>query len=185
MFFALSSSTICTLAFSYLMNIKPRTTDLFNGSISGAIIFGSVAGYATNIAVPITVGIFSAFISAFYKSKIMPSLNKHHAHDMLGLFGSFLIVAIIGAIAVAPIILKSFLNYTIVTSPMNSVSIVQANLPEWALIYVGISAGIGLITGMIISTIIRCCSGSEKRFGDNNLFIQNLNVEEKDLDYTS
>jgi hypothetical protein len=42
--------------------------------------------------------------------------------------------------------------------------------------YAGISAGIGLITGMVISTIMRCCSGSEKRFGDNLLFVQDFNV---------
>ena len=176
MFFALSSSTVSTLAFSFLMNKKPRATDMFNGSISGAIIFGSIAGYATNIAVPIATGIFSAFLSVFYKSKLMNRLNKSHAYDMLGLFGPFMIVAIFGVIVLAPIVLKSFVNFSIVTNPMNGAAVTSSNETGWLLSYAGISAGIGLITGMVISTIMRCCSGSEKRFGDNLLFIQDFNV---------
>lgn len=183
MFFVLSSSTVCSLAFSFLFNKKPRAADIFTGSISGAVLMGSVAAFITNIAVPIVVGIFSAFVSVLYKCKVMVRLNKEHARDILGLFGPFLVVGVFGVIVLAPIVLSSLANFGLVTGPMNG-TVVGASSASWVLIYAGTSAGMGLITGMVISTVVRCCSGKEKRFGDNLTFLQRLDVVEKDLDYT-
>lgn len=158
MFFALSASTVSSLAFSFLINKRPRAADIFTGSISGAVIMGSVAAFITNIAVPIVVGIFSAFVSVLYKCKVMVRVNKEHARDILGLFGPFLVVGVFGVVVLAPIVLISLANLGLVTGPMNG-TVVGTSSASWVLIYAGISAGMGLITGMVVSTVVRCCSG--------------------------
>ena len=86
----------------------------------------------------------------------MKNLNKQRVRDLLGLFGPFLVVALLGVIALAPIIIRTFLDNSIVTSPMNKISINSLGEAGYVIIYAGVSAGIGLATGMIISTIIRC-----------------------------
>lgn len=86
----------------------------------------------------------------------MKSLNKQRVRDLLGLFGPFLMVALLSVIALAPIVIRSYWNNSIVTSPMNKTSISSLGEAGWVIIYAGISAGIGLATGMFISTVIRC-----------------------------
>jgi ammonia channel protein AmtB len=175
-FFALSSSTVSTFAFSYLFQGKPSILDFLTGSISGAILFGSVASFTTNIAAPIAIGIFAAFVSTYYRAHIMKQINKKKVYDMLGLFGPFVLTALIGVIVLSPIVLRSFFNFSLISPPLHGQPITSSNETAFVLIYAGISVGIGLITGMIISTMVRCLSGGEIRFGDNLNFLQDMNI---------
>lgn len=156
MFFALSSSTVCAYAFSILFSKKPKLSFIICSSISGAVIFGSVASFASNIAIPIAVGIGSAFISVFWMSKVTKMMNNSHIFDAIGLFGSFFVVGLFGTLLVAPIVIKSFQVYGLSNGALNNLAISSSSEASWVLIYVGISSGIGLICGMINATLMRC-----------------------------
>jgi len=56
----------------------------------------------------------------------------------------------------APIAIYSFYYYGITPTLFGGTSISSQGEVGWVLIYVGISVGIGLISGMITSTVIRC-----------------------------
>jgi len=119
-------------------------------------MFGPVASFANNIGISIAVGIGSGLISVIYRSRILPSLNKRHIYDSLGLFGPILMVSILGTIVVAPIVIFCNYYYELVPNGFDGVKIDNSGVAGWVLIYAGISAGIGLISGMINSTILRC-----------------------------
>lgn len=74
-------------------------------------MYGSIATFSTNIAIPITLGIASAFFSVWYNSKLMPFINKKQLNDSLGLFGGYSITAVFGVIMVAPIVIYCYINY--------------------------------------------------------------------------
>jgi ammonia channel protein AmtB len=158
MLFALCSSTISTIAFEIFMNKKPTLTHIFSGSISGAILFGSVASFTTNIAAPIAVGLASGFFSALYNKILLKKVNKNQLHDSLGIFGPIFFTSILSTAVLSPIVIKSFSEYSLNTPPLEGSVISSSGQSAWMLIYCGISSGMGLLTGMIISTIMRCLS---------------------------
>jgi hypothetical protein len=45
------------------------------------------------------------------------------------------------------------------------------------LIYAGISVGVGLVCGMMNSTILRCLDKFDYQFGDRLLFVQKLSIK--------
>lgn len=157
-FFALSSSLISTIGFSIVFGKKKKIdfSDLYLGSISGAIMFGPVASFVTNISAPIAVGIFSGLVSVFYRQKMMKKLNKKHIYDSLGLFGSVGIVSMFGVIAVSPLVIHTYYFNDVRSTPMGSISVKSPSEAPFIVIFAGISAGIGLVSGMINSTILRC-----------------------------
>ena len=118
MFFALSSSVISTVACSIIFNSNIKFSALIGGSISGAIMYGSVASFAVNIAIPITLGIFSGFFSVVYTSKLLAYVNKKHLNDSIGLFGAYSVSAIFGVAMVAPIVIYCYVNYGILPEYM-------------------------------------------------------------------
>lgn len=153
------------------MNKRPSLTHIFSGSISGAILFGSVASFTTNIAAPIAVGIASGFFSALYNKILFKKVNKNQLYDSLGIFGPIFFSSILSTVLLSPIVIKSFTDYSLLPLPLEGSVISSSSQSGWMLIYFGISSGMGLLTGMIISTIMRCVSHRQESFGDFLMFV--------------
>ena len=160
-FFALSASVVSTYAFSILFGEKIGVRESLIGTISGAVIYGAVAGTCINIGASIAVGILAGFVSALYFTKIYRKLNEKHVYDTMGLF-STLVISFLGTFFVAPIVLKTYYNYSVSLPTLNSTSvttgsaITNSNTAGWVLVYVGISMGIGLTTSLVINLIMKC-----------------------------
>lgn len=139
------------------MNKRPSLIHIFSGSLSGAIFFGSVASFTTNIAAPIAVGIASGFFSVLYNKILLKKVNKNQLYDSLGIFGPIFFTSILSTAVLSPIVIKAFFDYSLDTLPLEGSVISSSGQSGWMLIYFGISSGMGLLTGMLISTIMRCC----------------------------
>jgi hypothetical protein len=106
----LSASVISTYSFSILFDEKIGIREAILGTLTGAVMYGSVAGTCINISAAISVGIFSGLISALFYSKIYVKINKDHIYDSMGgllMFG----VSLLGTFFIAPIVLKTYWNY--------------------------------------------------------------------------
>jgi len=68
-------------------------------------MYGPVANFANNLAIPIFLGMGAGFLCTFYKSKLLPKINRKNMKDSLGLLGPFFICPILGNIVIAPIII--------------------------------------------------------------------------------
>jgi len=77
------------------------------GTISGAIMYGSIAGTCINLGTALTIGLFSGLFSAFYYYKIEAYINKTYLYDTLGGL-IVLFVSFIGTFAIAPIVMKAY-----------------------------------------------------------------------------
>lgn len=89
--------------------------DLIGGSISGAIMFGPVAGFTSNLAIPIALGIPGGFLCVIYKAKLMPRFNKTKLRDAIGFLGPFLMVPVIGNYVSTPVVIYIYSAYAITT----------------------------------------------------------------------
>jgi hypothetical protein len=162
-FVALSASVVSTYAFSVLFNRNYRLgiRGSLVGTITGAIIYGPVAGTCINIGAAIACGIFAGFLSALFFEKIFPSINGRTVKDSFGVMG-ILIVSFIGTFFISPIVLKTYYNYSVdlptlypQNSPSTAYFIGNKDAVGWVLIYVGVSMGIGLASGLLIGLLMR------------------------------
>lgn len=178
-FIALSASVIANYAISVLLNHKAKLgiRGSLVGTITGAIIYGPVAGTCINIGAAIACGLIAGSISAFFFEKIFPSLNGNTIKDSFGLVG-VLIVSFLGTFVISPTVLKTYYNYDVdlpTLHPDNTFStayaITNKNIAGWVLVYVGVSAGIGLVSGLVIGLLVKFIDQpSIKSFDDSELF---------------
>lgn len=160
MFFALSAAVITTYSTSIIFNSanrKIKISDAFIGTISGGIIFGPVASYATSLAVPIALGFSAGLVTSFYRSVVMPRINHLLIYDTMGLFGGILFNSILGTVVAAPVVCIAFVNFSLPSPAWNATDRIT-NYAEagFLLVYVGVSAGIGLFGGLTASFFMRC-----------------------------
>ena len=109
-FFAISSSVVSIGAWGVIFNQFDRMqlVDFLGSSIAGALMFGPVANFANNLAIPIVLGMAAGFVCTLYKSKIMPKINRKNIKDSLGLLGPFFICPILGNFIAAPVIIYCY-----------------------------------------------------------------------------
>lgn len=184
MFFALSSSVLSTAAVSIIFTPGNalKLSDLMGSTISGAIMFGPVAGFTQNITIPITLGIISGAISTFYKSKLLPIINKKYLLDSMGFLGPFFVIPVLGNFIVAPIIVGVYASSTKLPPQLYGTAILPKTA-SFVFVYFLVSAGMGMICGMMISWVMRVFKGNENNFGDRLMFSQDLSLIEMKLDY--
>ena len=131
------------------------------GMIMNGVLYGPIAGIATNISVAISCGIGSGFISTLFFAKIYPCLNNQKLYDNAGVL-LMLILSILGTCLVTPITLWLYHHYDIelATLQANSTSagevISSKSIVGYALYYPLISAFIGGCSGLIIGLLMRC-----------------------------
>lgn len=174
-FIALSASVIANYAGSVLLNHKAKLgiRGSLVGTITGAIIYGPVAGTCVNIGAAIACGLIAGFVSALFFEKIFPLVNGQTIKDSFGLIG-VLFVSFLGTFVVSPTVLKTYYNYSVdlqTLHPANSIStaytITNIDSVGWLLVYVGVSAGIGLVGGLVIGLIMKFIEQkSTKSFDD-------------------
>jgi hypothetical protein len=162
MFFALSSSVLSTAAFSVLLNgdHKMGLIDFIGGTISGAIMFGPVAGFSSNLAIPITLGLAGGFLCVLYKAKVLPRLNKVKLRDSMGFLGPFLMVPLVGNFVSTPVVIYTYSLYGITTPQLGFSSIGSVSSSRYIYILNVLASILGLLAGMAMSSIFRWFKGN-------------------------
>jgi hypothetical protein len=176
-FFALSASVIFHYAIQIVINPRARIgiRGSLLGTITGAIMYGAVAGTSINMGAAIAVGLVAGATSAFFYEKIYPRLNGRVIQDTFGM-GSIWIAAFIGTFLVAPTVLKAYYNYSVdlpTLYPPNSSGayfISSKDVAGWALVYVGVSVAIGLIGGILIGLLLKLVEKAAVKYFDDSEF---------------
>lgn len=171
-FIALSASVISAYACSVLLNPTYRfgiRTSLI-GTLAGAILYGPVAGTCVNIGAAIACGLLAGGVSALYFERVFWRSNVDGLRDSLGTTG-ILGVAFLGTFLVAPTVIKTYYNYSIdlptlypQNEPTTTYFITSQDSAGWALVYVGISAAIGILAGLLIGLLMSILSRPETRY---------------------
>jgi hypothetical protein len=146
------------------------------GTITGGVIMGHAAPALDDIGITIMIGVISGFISGLYMKFFDRLLvNRTYIRDSMGLFGPFLMSAIGGSMVVAPSVLTYFYNRNKLSPGLYYLSLPSANLYDfhlagWQLVYVGVSAGIGLGAGIFSGLLSLLDSNSFGLFNDSRMF---------------
>lgn len=128
--------------------------EVLTGTIAGGIVMGAAAPLVYNIGILLMIGGVTGLLSGIYMRVIHVKINKNNVKDVLGLFGPFCIASILGSLVVVPAVLAVYYNRGI-TFPFTNTTI-PLHLIGYQLIYVGISAGIGLVGGLFVSLTNLC-----------------------------
>lgn len=115
---------------------------------------GSAAAIIDSIGIVIMIGAVAGLFSGFYMRVLHPKINKNTIYDYLGLFGPFFISAFLGAFVVAPSAILWYPNNGIIPGSIGTSY--YYTLAGWQLVYVGISLGIGIGSGLLVG-ILGCC----------------------------
>jgi hypothetical protein len=160
-FFAISSSVLSTAAWSIIFNHHHTfaLTDFIGSSISGAIMFGPVAEFTSNLGIPVILGLGAGFLSVLYKTKLMPKINKKKIMDSMGLLGPFLIVPFVGNFLTTPVIIFCYSTYNIQTPQLGYVAPLSTS-SRYLYIYYILCSVMGLLGGISVSSIFRWFRGN-------------------------
>lgn len=115
---------------------------------------GASAPIINNIGIIIMIGVVTGILCGIYMRVIHVKINKNNVKDVLGLFGPFCIASLIGSMVVVPSVLNVYFNKGIAL-PFTNV-IPPSPLAGYQLIYVGLSAGIGLVGGLFTALLSIC-----------------------------
>jgi hypothetical protein len=147
------------------------------GTISGAIIFGSISQICTNIGASIACGCFSGLFSAIFYHTIYQKIDRRQVFDS---FGSILIsiISLISTLGVAPLIVYCYYNFNFFIQTLRNDSntangaITNSSVITYMLQYVGITGGTGFISGLIIGLILKIFDrfDADKLFDDKIYF---------------
>lgn len=128
--------------------------EALTGTITGGVVMGAAAPIIYNIGIVIMIGTVTGILSGIYMRTIHVRVNKNYVKDVLGLFGPFAIASIIGSLVVLPSAVIVLYNRDH-RFPFTSGSI-PYSLAGYQLIYVGLSAGIGLGGGILAGLLSLC-----------------------------
>lgn len=140
------------------------------GTISGGIIMGSGSAIIDSIGIVIMIGAIAGLFSGFYMRVLHPRINRNTIYDYLGLFGPFFISAFLGAFVVAPAALIRYHKHGII--PQSIGVSYYYSLAGWQLVYVGISLGIGIGSGLFVG-LLGCCDRDYFGLASNSRIYEN------------
>lgn len=123
--------------------------------IGGAIIAGPVAGTLDNIGAFMAMGTFAAILSSIYFGYIHPKINRTRVYDVYGALYIF-IVSLFGTFMVAPLVIIGMIRNEVTSNLLMGNDILNADNAGWVLAYVGISAGVALVSGFGLGGLLRC-----------------------------
>ncbi len=124
------------------------------GTITGGIIMGDAAPALHNIGLTIMIGAIGGFFSGLYMRLIHPRVNRTNILDAMGLFGPFLITSLLGSLVVTPAIIIWYSNQGVVNQGIGTTY--RYTLAGWQLVYVGISAALGIGCGLFAGILSVC-----------------------------
>lgn len=107
----MSASVIFYYAFAVLIGSRKKleVRGSMIGTLSGAIMYGPIAGTCENVGASIAVGIFAGICSALFFESLYPKINKKGIRDSLG--GVLVLgVSLIGSFVIAPLIMTAYNN---------------------------------------------------------------------------
>jgi hypothetical protein len=111
---ALTGSVIGTYAGSALVGRgKVGVKEALIGTITGGVIMGDAAPILNNIGLAIMIGLIGGLISGLYMRLVHPIINRKNVIDAMGLFGPFLISALLGSFVVTPSIISKWSSYVL------------------------------------------------------------------------
>jgi hypothetical protein len=130
------------------------------------------------------IGTIAGVLCGFYMRFIHVRINRNNVKDVLGLFGPFAISSIFGSLVVTPALLQ--LYYSRGFSFPNSSYTLSAGYASYQLIYVGLTAGIGLVGGLITALLSICDKdyfglASNSRIYENDFGLYDLAKSSKSL----
>ena len=131
---------------------------------------GSAAAIIDSIGIVIMIGAVAGLFSGFYMRVLHPRINKNAIYDYLGLFGPFFISAFLGAFVVAPSAIIWYSNHGIINNSIGTSYFYS--LAGWQLVYVGISLGIGIGSGLLVG-IFGCCDREYFGLASNSRIYEN------------
>lgn len=116
------------------------------------------------------IGTISGFVSGIYMRALHVKINKNNVKDVLGLFGPFFWSAFLGSFVVTPAVVATYynkgINFPFTTTPP------PFSLAAYQLIYVGITAGIGLVGGLFTG-IFNVCDKDYFALASNSRIFEN------------
>lgn len=158
MFFAIIGSVAGTYIGSALSGKgSVGYKEVLVGTITGGILMGGPAPALMNIGISIAVGLVGGIISGLTMNRIQKKINKNNLYDVLGLFGPFIISAILGSIVVPIMTLHIYYNQQNSDIEYKKIfgTVFPFTLIPYQLIYPGISAAFGLIGGALSGILCR------------------------------
>ncbi len=123
--------------------------------IGGALLAGPIAGTLDNFGVMMAIGTFAGIISALYFGFVHNKINRHSVFDTYGVLYIF-IISLLGTFMVAPLVLRGMWNNNVLSNQLNRVLVSSLDSAGWSLVYVGISVGVALVSGLIIGAFLKC-----------------------------
>lgn len=147
------------------------------GTVSGAIIFGSIAQICTNIGAAIACGCFSGLFSAIFYQKIYKKINRRQVFDSLGSI-FIAIISLISTLGIAPLVVYCYYKYNFLIQTLKNdagtanTAITSSSITSYMLQYVGITVGIGLVSGVLIGLLMKIFD----RFDANKMFDDKLYI---------
>lgn len=159
-FFALSASALSTYAFSILFNDKIEVRESIFGVLVGGILFGSIAGFCTNIGAAVACGFGAGLLTNLYFNLIYYKINNKRVIDNYGII-LMLIVSIIATAIVPPVTLRTYWKFDTVLATLKSSSsstgttVGNKEISGYVLAYPAISALIGCASGLILGLFLK------------------------------
>lgn len=169
--FALCASVFTNMFMSALLKNKIGLREVNFGMIGGAIMAGPVAGTLDNIGAFMAMGTVAGLISSIYFTYIHPKINNTRVHDVYGAL-YIAIISFLGTFMVAPLVLIGMVRNNVMSNLLMNQPLTNGDIAGWSLVYVGISIGIALVSGIVLGAILRIFQREVIReFDDENIFV--------------
>ena len=130
------------------------------GKITGVILFGSIDQVCNNIVAALATGCFAGLFFAFFYNKIYTKINRRRVFDTLGIT-LIALVSLIATLGVAPLVIFSYYTYKTLlptlpnTTNSTGTAITSSTLVRYMIQYVGITAAVGSVSGIVIGALMK------------------------------
>ena len=101
------------------------------------------------------LGAFAAVINVIYFGVIDGKMNKRNVTDTYGA-GYIFLISFLGTMFIAPLVIVGMVNNGVRSNLLVNLALTERNSAGWALIYVGISAGVAIVGSLLTGLFIKC-----------------------------
>ena len=179
--FSMIASVIGTYIGSICANDgKPSFRDISIGSVSGAIICGTGAGYIENIGACFAIGLVAGILVSLLVRCFSQRVNQQMIMDSHGFLMPIVIVSFLGSFVVLPAIIIR--HYTIEGTyfALGGQAETAWESAGFQLTYVGVTIFIAMIAGLIGGCQLKCAKEEISDFSDSKLFATDYGLYEEE-----